>query len=116
MNAILGEQVLPTSHHASTLTLCEIKYGTRKQATVHMTKGHHKSKEDIDLTTEEGRRILERFVSPGTMESAVRLPEKEIAEESVCSQVEIFWPFDFLQVATFINLLELLALHKVISS
>jgi hypothetical protein len=84
VNALLGENVLPTSYNAATAALCEIKYDDRRHATVYLEDGRKPI--HCDLTTDDGCRTFENYVNP------------VIRDETMsCKRVELFWPVDFLK-------------------
>ena len=106
LNALLGEQVLPTSYNATTSALCEIKYSEepgKKYAVVHLnTEDSQYSTVTLDLTVEEGRTRFAEYVYAN---------REQLAEESeadgeaipICTRAEIYWPEDFLQVCSLIK-------------
>ncbi|XP_035663970.1 uncharacterized protein LOC118407579 [Branchiostoma floridae] len=49
LNLLLGEDILPVSHLASTSTLCFVRHGEVKKATIYLTEGNTSSTAGIDL-------------------------------------------------------------------
>jgi energy-coupling factor transporter ATP-binding protein EcfA2 len=107
LNALLGEQVLPTSYNATTSALCEIKYSQtpgKKYAVVHLNTGESEySTIELDLTAEEGRIQFAEYVYAN---------REQLAQESnidgdeaipVCTRAEIYWPEEFLKHFTLVD-------------
>jgi hypothetical protein len=91
LNALLGESILPISHNTSTTVLCELKYGDRKYAIIHLDQGQNDqdmTSETVDLTTEDGLSKIKSHLT--TRVSTTEMP--------VCTRVEVFWPLDCLKV------------------
>ena len=90
INAMMGTPLLPTSHNVTTSTLCEIKYGPRKEAVLHFeTSAEEKllrSVETLDLQKESDRK---RFAA------AIK---SRGGEEKRVKKAEVFAPFQFLEV------------------
>ena len=93
-NALLGEDILPTSYNAATRVLCEIKHGTRKKATLHLEQDGKQWKETVDLSRAEGRRKFEDVTSPKRGPTFL----SPLSGTTTCSRVEVFLPIEFLKV------------------
>lgn len=108
MNALLGEQVLPTSHNAATSVLCELKHSgdsSTKYAVVHFAKG--KGEERLELTRPEGLTKLASFINQsrddGLLGTIANLSfeklDKLVSGRPKCVKVEVYWPLEFLKVS-----------------
>ena len=91
VNALLGAEILPIHHNASTAVLCEIKHSTdgTKFAIAHFET---KEAERLDLCSDEGLHLLKEYAQQGR-----GVPSQD-QDEDICSKIEIFWPQSFLQV------------------
>ena len=101
LNALLGEQVLPTSYNATTSALCEIKYSEepgKKYAVVHVNMENSDPVPiKLDLSLKEHQDKFAEYVYA----NREQLAEDDSGEgEAVpqCTRAEIFWPEDFLKV------------------
>ena len=99
MNALLGRSVLPTSHNATTSTLCEIKQGAKKKAVMHLetragaageVKVTH-TEQLLDMESERERKAFVSLVNPDRGELAG-------TTATSCNRAEVYWPSQFLQV------------------
>ncbi|MBO4779424.1 MAG: dynamin family protein [Selenomonadaceae bacterium] len=103
INALIGEDLLPTSFLPETAVLGELHYGTKKRITLYPKKGKWEGgDEPFDLrevTTEE----ISRYVSLST-EDAINSMEKNIDGDESQSRINakfekmvIYWPLDILK-------------------
>ncbi len=90
VNALLGQQLLPTSYNAATSVLCEVKYGDHKMAKVHFSSQTIHKTIEYDLTDPMQQRDLWRCISCSGV--------TKDGQTTACSKAEIFWPFEFLKV------------------
>ena len=90
LNLFLGEELLPFSVLSTTSTICELKYGKKRQIKIHYKEAGKEPKiKDLDESSPYIDQISE-FVhvkSPTLREKA-----------SDYSKVELFWPQKLLQV------------------
>ncbi len=101
LNALLGEPILPVDYNATTSVLCEIVYGEKKEAVLHVHNGQELT---IDLTTDEGQKNFVKAVAPKTMKCSRRWKEEDISYDNVqCTRVTISWPNEHLRVSAFRN-------------
>lgn len=103
LNALLGEQILPTSYNATTSALCEIKYSEqpgKKYAVVHLNDDDLPEMK-LDLTVEEDRSKFAEYVY-ANREQLTEDGEAEGSGVPVCTYAEIFWPEEFLKVLFFL--------------
>ena len=96
------------SYNAATRVLCDISYGTKKEAVVYDEMA---TEERIDLTTSKGRQRLHEFVSHKRRQVSNRLSQASLSADSGSrdktgqySHVSIFWPTEYLQVCIFSRL------------
>ncbi|XP_065826963.1 uncharacterized protein [Oscarella lobularis] len=104
VNALLGRSVLPTSHNATTSTLCEIKQGAKKKAVMHLetragaageVKVTH-TEQLLDMESERERKAFVSLVNPDRGELAG-------TTATSCNRAEVYWPSQFLQEFTLID-------------
>ena len=103
VNGLLGFNLLPTGHNATTSALCEIKWGATKTAVVHLktftdSDGDEKFEPEVrplSLENEDNRKELASYIS---------CDRDEKASVRLCHKVEIFWPLPFLKVGSLIRL------------
>ena len=82
INLLLNDQVLPTSIMQNTLTICEISYGSKKEAVIRFAK---QDKTPVTLKKSEFDKIREYI-------------QKPIGDEDWCERIEIKIPNLLLQV------------------
>ena len=82
INLLLNDQVLPTSIMQNTLTICEISYGSRKEAVVHFAK-----QDKMPLRHRESN-----------FDKIWQYIQKPIDDEHRCEKIEIKIPNPLLQV------------------
>ena len=82
INLLLNDQVLPTSIMQNTLTLCEISYGSKKEAVIRFAK---QDKTPVILKGSEFDKIREYIQKPR-------------GDEDWCERIEIKMPNLLLQV------------------
>lgn len=103
LNALLGEQVLPTSHNAATSVLCEIKHSEQsamKYAVVHYDNKGIKDK--FDLTKQDNMAKLENLINPARNDIGLLGSFTNIQKQK-CVKIEIYWPLEFLKDFTLID-------------
>ena len=90
LNLILGEELLPFSVLSTTSTICELKYGKKRQIKIHYKEAGKEPKvKDLDESSPYTDQISDflHVKSPTLREKA-----------SDYSKVELFWPKKLLQV------------------
>ena len=112
VNALLGESILPTSHNATTSTLCEVKYGKIAMAVAHYRCDNDKEIEkQFDLTTRENKQKFYKMLSEAKIHNdqlQVASTDKTETGRSIdcngkLSRLEILWPMEFLKVKCLAN-------------
>ena len=98
MNALLGSNVLPVVENMTFSPLCEIKWGEKKIAIVHLGKQSDEdtvpvSQRRLNLEDSGDRKIFDSFVNPSKEED-----DMKDEDEPFCTKVEIFWPSECLKV------------------
>ena len=108
LNALLGEELLPVSHSATTAVICELKCSRddgKKMAVIHFDQGS----EELDLEDEQDQEKFRRYVNKKNHRRSTNYKLEEAAEAAAtadpenspsCNRIEIFWPLEFLKVRT----------------
>eukprot|EP00118_Oscarella_pearsei_P016732 m.161900 g.161900 ORF g.161900 m.161900 type:complete len:1074 (+) comp38822_c2_seq2:611-3832(+) len=95
LNCLLGEDVLPTAYSAATSVICEIKRSDdphKKTAIVHLESGS----KTLDLSDKEDQEKLRDFIT-------VQYDPETKKPRSVCKNVEVHWPCEFLEHFTLVD-------------
>ncbi|XP_078572721.1 uncharacterized protein LOC144859714 [Branchiostoma floridae x Branchiostoma japonicum] len=98
LNVLLGENILPATLLSTTSVICEIKYGARKKAVIHLN----------EPDPQTGLMVHNLFLNGPTEVDLKRISQyihtKGEAREasSNCNKVEIYWPLPLLEGGIFI--------------
>ncbi|CAH1238238.1 MYO3B [Branchiostoma lanceolatum] len=98
LNVMLGENILPATLLSTTSVICEIKYGTRKKAVIHLN----------EPDPDKGIKVLNLYLNGPTEVDLKRISQyihtKGEARDasSTCNKVEIYWPLPLLEGGIFI--------------
>ncbi|XP_078655565.1 uncharacterized protein LOC144902179 [Branchiostoma floridae x Branchiostoma belcheri] len=100
LNVLLGENILPSSVLSTTSVICEIKYGTKKKAVVHLRNPDPITNQKIlelplNGPTEVDLEKISQYVH-------MKGEERETASNLNCDKVEIYWPLPLLEGGIFI--------------
>ncbi|XP_078573155.1 uncharacterized protein LOC144859999 [Branchiostoma floridae x Branchiostoma japonicum] len=98
LNVLLGENILPSSLLSTTSVICEIKYGTKKKAVMHLRDSDPITKQNIlelDLNG-PAEADLEKI------SQYIHLKGEARETTSNCYKVEIYWPLPLLEGGIFI--------------
>jgi len=90
LNLILGEELLPFSVLSTTSTICELKYGKKRQIKIHYKEA---GKEPETKYLDDSSPYMDQ-ISKFVHVKSPTLREKA----SDYSKVELFWPQQLLQV------------------
>ena len=90
INAMMGSPLLPTSHNATTSSLCEIKYGQNKEAVLHFEIRAEETDDGVETLDLEKKSDRERF--------AALVTQREKQEKRKVLKAEVFLPFKFFEV------------------
>jgi energy-coupling factor transporter ATP-binding protein EcfA2 len=98
INALLGEDILPTDYNAATSVLCEIKYTDENEpfAFLHRKKGSKQREDRVYLNDDRDRKKFKDAVSPP------RQPE-DLHKTVSYLRVEIFLRIEFLKYVTLVD-------------
>ena len=59
INAMMGAPLLPTNHNATTSSLCEIKYGSKKEAVLHFEIRAEETDDAVETLDLETKSVIE---------------------------------------------------------
>lgn len=100
LNVLLGEEILPVSHNATTTVLCELKFSNgdgKKMAVVHFDEGSM----HLDLKDEQDREKFRQYAnnrrSTTSMLGEAAMGSGDQSTAHFCKRIEIFWPMEFLK-------------------
>jgi len=96
INLILGEEILPYSYLGTTSTICELKFGEERKIVAHF-------KDKDPETGRKTRTILLEHPKESSEKSYLQqissyVHQKHGQKESIFEKIELFWPYDLLQV------------------
>ncbi|XP_019636110.1 PREDICTED: uncharacterized protein LOC109478781 isoform X1 [Branchiostoma belcheri] len=98
LNVLLGENILPATLLSTTSVICEIKYGRRKKAVIHLNEPDPKTGSmvhnlPLDGPTEVDLKRISQYIH-------AKGEARDTA--SNCKKVEIYWPLPLLEGGIFI--------------
>eukprot|EP00118_Oscarella_pearsei_P004440 m.19035 g.19035 ORF g.19035 m.19035 type:complete len:1041 (+) comp27772_c0_seq3:137-3259(+) len=105
LNALLGDDILPTSHNAATSAICEICYSPdgKKFAEVEWKEEDRRRTERLDLTDESGREAFRKAVNRHRSLMSTASTVCVYGPQEVCESAKIYWPFEFLKFFSLVD-------------
>lgn len=100
INALIGEELLPTGFLPETAVLGELHYGEKKRITLYPKKGMWKGGDEPFDLEENTPEEIEKYVSLSSDDAINAIEEEEGCNRKIDSKFEkmvIYWPLDILK-------------------
>lgn len=97
INLILGEEILPRNFLSTTSTICELKYGKERRIVAHFEDKDPETGRKTRTILLEHPKVSSEKSWDKQISSYVR-QKKDGQKETIFEKIEIFWPYDLLQV------------------